>query len=219
MRQIIIIITIFLSTQVSGQNHFIGIQCGVNWTNVITDDFLPDRENRIGFNGGLAYEYHFDGPLFLGTALIYAQKGFTNELQFTDEFGNTISTETFEFNYDYVSIPIKIGVQFGNQFSVFGSLALVPSILVNAETIEPAIEGVQEKQVNDITDRVTTFDFSGIVEIGAKLDLSERSNLFTSVGYQRSFSTITNEDYFADENIFHQGIIISLGLKYAIKKE
>ncbi len=207
MRKIITLLIVLFAVPVFGQNHFIGLKGGINWTNVIADNFLSDNDYRNGFVGGLTYEYEFKKKFHIGLDLVYAQKGFNNDIIFTDENGNPIGEKaTSGFYYDYLSLPIKGGFSLGNNFAGFLNLGIVPSLLINAETIIP-------------TDKVTKFDFGGLIEIGRSYKFKERFLLFTSVAYQQSFTVITNEDYFSNGKAKHYGMTLSIGLKYALKKE
>lgn len=212
---------VWISTiPVFGQNHLIGLKGGINWTNVNSSNFISNNDNRTGFNGGLTYEYRFNNHFNLGIDFLYFQKGFTNDIIFTDENGiPTGEKATSVFNYDYLSFPVKGGFFIGDKISGFVNLGLVPSILINAKTTEPEIVGFVNEKTTDVTDRVTKFDFGGLIEIGGSYKFGDKFLIFTSFAYQQSFTTITNTDYFSDSKIKHYGMTMSIGLKYILKKE
>jgi hypothetical protein len=220
MKKLITVLTIVISIPTFGQNHFIGLQGGINWTNVNSSNFLSSNDNRTGFNSGLTYQYFLNERFNLGIDLLYFQKGFTNEIVFTDEFGNpTGESATSTFNYDYLSVPLKGGIVIGDKFSGFANLGIIPSILLDAKTTTPAIEGFQEETTDNVTDRVTKFDIGGLVEIGASYKITPGFLLSATFGYQHSFTSITNDNYFSNAEVRHYGMILSIGLKYALKKE
>ena len=220
MRKIITLLIVLFTVPVFGQNHFIGMKGGLNRMNVNSSNFISNNDNRTGFNSGLTYQYILNERFNLGTDLLYFQRGFTNDIVFTDEFGNpTGESATSRFNYDYLSVPLKGGIVIGNKFSGFANLGIVPSLLVDATTITPAIEGVQEETVYNVTDRVTKFDLGGLVEIGANYKITPDFLLSATFGYQHSFTSITNDDYFRISEVHHYGMVLSFGLKYALKKE
>jgi hypothetical protein len=200
-----------------GQNHYIGTKFGLNVTNVHLSNFTIDNENRIGFIGGLTYEYKFNSKLSFETDFLYSQKGFTKDLFFTYNTGTLTGEKTTTyFNYDYLSIPVKIGFGFGNKVSGFSKLGIVPSILINAKTIEGKIDGISDEHTYNLTEQVRRFDFSGLVEVGCNFKIHEQFLIFSSLAYQQSFTTITNDDYFSDSKIKHYGISVFVGLKYAL---
>lgn len=224
MRKIITLLWIIFSIPVLGQEHYIGIKSGLNWTDVNSINFLRSnlqtRESRIGFNGGLMYQYHFNEKFNLGIDFLYSQKGFTQKIGFLDGNGNPFDQEeNSKFNYDYLSFPIKGGIVIGDQLSGFANLGLTPSVLINAAQITTEIEGVSEEIIRKITNKVSRFDIGGIVEIGANYSILDSVLLFTSIGYQISFTSITNDNYFASAEVRHYGIILSFGLKYVLIKD
>jgi hypothetical protein len=220
MRIIITVLTIVISIPTFGQNHFFGLKGGINWTNVNSSNFISGNDNRTGFNGGLTYQYFLNERFNLGTELLYFQRGFVNDIVFTNEFGNpTGERATNTLDYDYLSIPLKGGIRIGDKFSGFANLGIVPSFLLDAKTTTPAIEGFQEETTYNVTDRVTKFDLGGLVEIGANYKITPDFLLSTSFGYQHSFTSITNDDYFSNTEARHYGMVLSIGLKYALKKE
>lgn len=220
MKATILILSIFLTIPATGQNHYIGTKFGLNVTNVHLSDFTIDNENRIGFIGGLTYEYKFSSKFSIEADLLYSQKGFTNKLMYAF---NSVTLEdkkaTTYFNYDYISIPTKIGYSFGDKISGIFQLGIVPSILINAKTIEGKIDGITDERTYNLADRVRRFDFGGLLEVGCNYKLHEQFLIFSSLAYQQSFTTITNDDYFSDSKIKHYGLSVFVGLKYALKKE
>lgn len=206
---------ILISTiPVLGQNHIIGVKGGINLTNIYSNKNISNSHYRTGFNGGLTYEYILNNRFGLGVDLLYSQKGFTNNV-----FPAGIKA-TYIFNYDYLSFPIKGGFFIGDNISGFVNLGLVPSILIDAKEINPAVEGfVDEKTTIDVTDKVTKFDFGGLIEIGGSYKFGNHFFIFTLFAYQQSFTTITNADYLSQFKIKHYSMTVSIGLKYILKKE
>lgn len=220
MRKILIVIISLSSLPVFGQNHFVGLKNGINWANVNSSNFLNDNDNRRGYTGGLTYQYSLNEKFNLGLDLLYSQRGFTNDIVFTNEFGTpTGERATVNFDYDYLAIPLKGGIVIGDTFSGFANLGIVPSILLDATTTTPAIEGFQERTTINITDRVNKFDLAGLAEIGANYPINSNFLLSASLGYQHSFTSITNDNYFSGSEIRHYEIVLSFGIKYALKKE
>lgn len=209
--------------KVTGQNHLIGIKGGGNSTNITSNNFVTQHDNRTGLSAGLTYEYLFKKHFSVGADFIYNQRGFTNDIIFTDDFGNPTGEKyTTKFNYDYVSLPIKTGFNIGNKLFGFTNIGVIPSLLVNAKSIFPTFNAdgkLSGNETFDVTNRVSKFDFAGIAEIGAGYKFKNRFWFFTSFAYQYSFTTITNSEYFSNSKIRHNGITLSIGLKCALTKE
>ena len=217
MKKFATVLLILCTISGFGQNHLIGMKGGHSWTNVISDHYFGDSDYRNGFTGGFTYEYKFNKKFHIGADLLYAQRGFSNDIVFTDDTGNPIGDKsTIDYNYDYLSLPIKGGFSIGNNFTGFLNLGVVPSLLIKAETITPTFENI-DGEISDITDRVTAFDFGAMVEIGSSYKLKEQLLLFTSFAYQQSFTSLANEYYFANDKVKHHGMTLSIGLKYALR--
>ena len=223
MKNIFLLILTISTLKVAGQNHLIGVKGGVNSTNITSSNFISQTDYRTGLTAGLTYEFLFKKHFSIGTELIYNQRGFTNGILLTDNFGNpTGEKHITKFNYDYVSLPIKAGLNFGTKLYGFTNIAVIPSLLIDAKTIKPIFypDGyVFGNKTIDVTNRVSKFDFAGLIEIGGGYKFKGRYWLFTSFSYQHSFTTITNSDYFADSKIRHNGMTLMLGMKSALTKE
>lgn len=221
MKTILIIILTLTTIEVAAQNHFIGIRGGANWTNVTTSNiFLGQTDYRPGVSGGITYEYFLKKRFSIGADVIYNQRGFTDDFEIPT--GEKI---TSEYNYDYLSVPVKIGftdLNEGNKLFTFAKVGLIPSLLIDAKTTIPtfATDGkITGTETFDVTNRVSKFDLAGLVEIGGGYKMADRLWLTTSFIYQRSFTSITNPEYFADAKIRHNGMSLNIGLKWALKKE
>ena len=218
MKYIFLLLLTFVTVTANGQNHFIGVKGGVNWTNVTAKNFVSDINYRTGFAVGLSYDYIFKKNFIVGADILYNQRGFTTDIIFTDEHGNlTGQKATMNYNYDYLTIPLKVGYHYGKSFYCFVNIGLTPAILMDAQTIIPKIKFLPSEK-HDVTDRVNKFDIGGIIEIGVGYKFIDRFWLYSSFSYQNSFTTITNSDYFANSKIRHNGMTISIGLKYALTK-
>ena len=223
MKNILLFILTIATLKVAGQNHFIGLKGGGNSTNITSSNFLSQTDSRTGLTVGLTYEFLIKKHFSIGADFIYNQRGFTNDIVLTDNSGNPFGEKhTTTFNYDYVSLPIKTGFNIGTKLYGFTNIGVMPSLLVDAKITKPTfdIDGkLIGNEIFEVTNRVSKFDFSGLVEIGGGYKFKERYWLFTSLSYQQSFTTITNPDYFANSKIRHHGMALTIGLNCALKKE
>lgn len=219
MRISMVVSLMILSLNCLGQTHCLGFESGVVRTNINGRNFLEKNDYRTGWTGGLVYQLQLDNNLIFGTGLTYYEKGFNNELIYTDYEGNPIEPlgETItSFNYNYLSIPIKGGFQLGGKLACFVNLGLVSSVLVHASIDEPGIETIIDKRRTNVTERVSRFDLSGLGEIGVSYELVSSLVISTALTYQQSFTSITNENYFPQNEIKHYGTSLTLGLKYKV---
>ena len=215
MRNLITLLTVLFTIPVFGQNNYIGLKGGLNWFNINSDDFSNNKP-RNGFMGGLTYEHEFESKFHIGLDLLYAQKGFKDELTLTDEEGNLTGEEaSTAFNYNYLSVPIKGGFSIGNNLTGFLNLGVVPAFLMKATITTPGVGGSDEETI-DVTEDATSFDFGGLIEIGGGYKFNEQLQVFTSFSYQHSFTDFTNDDHLSYADARHHGMNISLGVKYVL---
>jgi len=176
MRQILILLFISISPIVFGQKHFIGIQGGLNLTNLTSKEGFENTTSRTGFIGGIIYDLMLAEKYRIGVDILYSQQGVSDKFILTDDNGAFIGEEDTEMNYDYLSIPIKFGYELGNKIRLIPKIGIVPAIAIKAEITVPTFDGngmVTGKETIDHKDYVSKFDFGGIVEFGFETDLSE----------------------------------------------
>ncbi len=221
MKKVLLILFILISISAFGQKHFIGVQAGINLTNLTAKDIFNDTKMRTGFIGGVSYELKFSKKYQFGIDALYTQQGFIDKMIYVDDYGNeTGNNENFKFNYDYFSIPLKVGYEKGEKIKIIPRIGVVPSILLKAETIMPKFDStgsVIGHETVDTKDYVSKFDLGGLVELGFERKLSDNILLCPSLTYKHSLTTFSNSDYFDGGNMRHYGFSISIGLKYGLK--
>ena len=218
MKYLLISVIITISFHVRGQNHFIGIKGGVNYTNINSDTFFSTSSYRTGINGGFLYDFKLNKKIHFGIEALYSQKGFKYDIHFTDQFGDVIEDKlTLDYNYNYLSLPLKAGIEFGDKFSGFTNISFVPSILVRAKTHIPAWRNVIVSDTFDVTEDVTLIDLSGLIEIGFGYRITDDYIIFTSVSCQVGINSFANSEYFANSRMTHFGLNSAIGLKYKLK--
>lgn len=217
MRVSVAISFLMLSLNGLGQTQYLGFEAGATRTSINGKNFMENNDFRTGWTGGLVYQRQFDNNFILGTGLSYIEKGFNNELAYTDYEGNPrepLGETITSFNYNYLSIPIKGGFQFGSKWAGFVNLGLVSSFLVHASVHEPGIEGIIDARKTNVTDWVSRFDLGGLGEIGISYELFNSFVISSTLAYQQSITSVTNEGYFSQSKIRHYGTSLSVGLKY-----
>uniref|UniRef100_UPI003593102A outer membrane beta-barrel protein n=1 Tax=Aquiflexum sp. TaxID=1872584 RepID=UPI003593102A len=158
----------------------------------------------------LGYEVLLKDDFSIGAEAIYNQRGFIDNFMVVDGFGNpTGEIFSTQFNYDYISLPLKIGKYVGKKIFGFGHIGIVPSILIKDEIIPGLGIGIPTDAGN--------FDLAGLAEIGGGYRM-EKLWLFASVNYLHSITNtaITNTAFFGNADFKHKGMIFSLGLKYGL---
>jgi hypothetical protein len=219
MRKLLFILLIGISIGASGQVQSIGIQSGINFTN-LTGDMFNGSKCRTGIIGGFNYELLFKNNYTIGTDVLYSQQGFVDKVTLTDEHGNAIGTEaSLKYYYDYLSIPIKYGYTKGQKLKSFVKIGIYPSFLLSAESTLPKFNSsgdVVGYEKVDVKNKVSKFDFGGLLELGVGYSLKNRIELFSSLTGRKSLTTFSNSDYFQNSKMRHYGFSLTVGLRYRL---
>jgi len=222
MKKLILIFFSSISISVYGQIHMIGIQGGLNMTNLTAKETFNDTRYRNGALIGFNYEFLLSSKMSLETDVLFSQQGFKDKIIFTDAMGNPLGeNDNFKFNYDYLIIPLKIGYSFGEKYKITPRIGICPSIILNAKTTLPTfdIDGNQTgSETLDVKNKVSKLDLSGLIEIEGAYAFSNNLELFSSIEYRHSITTFSNDDYFKESKMRHFGFSLSVGLKIKLKK-
>lgn len=205
---IILLIAVFIEVQ--AQNRLLGVKVGPSIKDISPNNFNPNKDLRRGVAVGLGYEVLLKGNFSIGAEAIYNQRGFVDNFFVMDAFGNpTDEIFSTQFNYDYISLPLKVGKYVGKKIFGFGHIGIVPSILIKDEIILEPVIGIPVNAGN--------FDLAGLAEIGGGYRM-EKLWLTVSVNYLHSITntSMTNTAFFGYADFKHYGLIVSLGLKYAL---
>lgn len=225
MKNIFVIFMLFFTVTVSGQSSLVGVKGGASWTNGVSEDLVGDVDFRNGLAIGLTYDYTFKRYFSAGIDIIYNQRGFINSGEHIINLENsTKRRETFYYNCDYITVPLKIGFNYGKRMYGFINIGLTPSILVSAISAQQIIVyndneiNTENREKSNIAYLNNKFDIGGFVEIGGGYKFKEKYWLYSSFIYQHSFTPFTNKNYFNGSKIRHYGMILSLGLKININQ-
>lgn len=220
MRKLLLILLTGISINAVGQIHLIGIQGGVNLTNLTGNNIFGDSKYRTGIIGGLNYEFLFQSKYTFGADILYSQQGFKDNVTFSDEYGNIFGTDSeSKFYYNYLTLPIKFGYTTGSKLKGFVKVGACPSVLLKAETTVPTVDSsgnLTGYQDVDVKDKVSKFDLGGLIELGAGYVLINNMELFSSLTYRKSLTTFSNSEYFSDNKLRHYGFSLAIGLKFRL---
>jgi opacity protein-like surface antigen len=221
MKKLLLLILIALSMSAGAQEHTIGVRGGLNFTNITGADYYRDMENRKGMNAGITYEWQLPGKIRLGMDVLYSEQGYIDYFVEMDEFGNKGNTYEIKNNYDYLSVPIKIGYAIGEKIKLIPRIGIVTSYLLNAETILPAmtVNGETYESQTYQLGNIRKFDLAGLAELGVEFKLSDHLLLEPDLAYKYSFNGIHVEKLIGVdiEDMRHIGFAASVGVRYVLK--
>lgn len=197
-----------------------GIKAGMNISNVKTD--VPSYTTKDILGGSLSVTYdrvHFRF-LTVGGEFNWVQRGFTFPITLTDSVGTTLGEADLRNKFNYFSVPLKLGVQFGNRVYIFGNAAFIPGYLLKAVSEVPVVD--ENGQVIDYTwqdasNTAAQFDLSTQIEVGIGITKAKRFKFYVSAAKQQALLNIFDDPQ-STFNIKSTGIIISTGMKIEFGK-
>ena len=107
MKNILFIFLIICGTQMSAQDSFLGFYSGLSNSTIQGENYVSNPQSGIYYTGGFNYSLVWKSGFFVGTDLLYEQKGFSTD------GSQIVNGEQFEnglkWNFDYVGAALKIG--------------------------------------------------------------------------------------------------------------
>ena len=154
--------------------------------------------------------------------MLYVQTGFKLPFVLTDQLGNPLDHKPVftQFYYDYISIPVKVGYEYGNKGFAYGNIGITTSFLVNAKTTVPRFnESFDEigRDEFDVTNTVAPIELAAIAEMGLGYTFFEKIAIYAEGNFQHGFTSITSKDYFKGKSIFKYNASVQLGIRYKLK--
>jgi len=219
---------IFISLNTIGQTHFIGIQGGLNRANFYSKDIydhpywhLNTQYPRLGFSGGLNYEYHFPDKYYMGVDVLYEQLGNNYPWFSTDQNGIPIGEPIWEkWYFDFLSLPVKFGISIDKKVKLFANIGLCPSFLLQAYNIDPQFNNDGQFTGDEVYSRTKVsprFDLGGVVEAGVSYTVLEDFSIFSSFRYRKGIIP-----YRADKTLYdsikmhHFALNCSIGVRFRL---
>jgi len=214
-----------ISISALGQKHSIGLEGGINSSNIINlDDFYYwDLVNKNGPTIGINYEYKWNNHFFLKTGIQY------NELGFKYKYDNNLNwyfppgTEMPWINhaYYYIGLPISCGFSVGAKFQGFFSFGLSPSLKLKVTTdylllSHGVFSGILQDDTRDYNPKI---DIGVPFDIGCGYDLWTNFQIYTALRYQISLVSFRELDDSEEMNLRHHYLAFVFGIKYSFIKK
>ena len=202
------LIIYFYSTQ--AQQLLVGIKSGLGINNTNSDAFT-DKVNKYSVQGGFTFDYIAKSKVLIGADVLYCQRGFGNNYLFADNIftGSPGGTSTVYFNFNYISIPLKVGYAFGDKLNGYGNIAIIPSYLISGSFSETGYS-------SDRTSVMNKKDLAGQIELGMGYYIAPKLNLTLSGSYYNSVTSASTYKFFNGYSIRNYGLVFSVGLKYKL---
>jgi len=196
-----------------------GIKAGMNISNVYTNTQNYTTKDVVGGTVSLTYDRVRARIFTFGSELNIIQRGYNNEVELTDDFGNITSVVSLKNRFNYFTMPVKLGIQLGNAIYVFGSASVVPGMIISAFEEIPIVDqagnliGIDKQ---DATSNTTQFDLATQLEAGIGIT-RKNTKFYVSGAKQDSFINMWNTPS-STFNIKNTGFIVSTGIKWEFGK-
>ena len=186
--RMLFLLFLFSVTTAQAQTTLVGITAGPTYCSA--DGNTRVSNGRDGYTAGITFQHFFLRRFSLGVDLMYSQRGYTREIPFVSMGGWVRSSTSGVSNFNYLSLPLKIGVKFGKKAYFFANIGLLPAVLLRAES--PVLEfdargNFLESRIENVTSQTSRFDMGGLWEMGVGAKLSKEIRLSAAFSYQSSF--------------------------------
>lgn len=197
---------LLLSIQVFSQKRkTFGINAGVTYSKFRGMDVpLVKYDFDYGYVVGISYEYYFKDNLAIKMNLSYdrkVSKGSVDvELRESLDDPARLVDVTFNFNYNYLTLPVLLKYEFKNSHGIFINGGPFFGYLMDSEFVGEAIDGIQSEGYRESTTNLNNqFDFGFTTGIGKTFQLKNKNSLVVEFRNNLGLSK-TNKDNTFDEN-------------------
>jgi len=197
-----------------------GIKAGMNISNVSTNLSTYTTKDVVGGSVSLTYDRVHFRFLSVGGEINLVQRGFSNSIMLTDSVGNELGMAELRNKFNYLSVPLKLGVQLGNRAYIFGNVAFVPGYLLKAIAETPIVDAsgqIIDYTWQDATSTAAQFELSTQIEVGVGVTKAKRYKFYVSAAKQQGWTNLFDNPS-SVFNIKSTGIIISTGMKIEFGK-
>jgi hypothetical protein len=196
-----------------------GVKTGLNISNVNAGSSSFTATDVLGTTIGFTYDRVHLRFLTVGTELNFIQKGFGKEVTLLDSLSQPLGTFNNQNKISYVSIPLKLGIQLGNRFYIFGNAAIIPGLVYKAVSEVPVFDAngkVISTYFEDIKGKTSVLDLSSQIELGFGITRG-RFKFYLSGAKMDSFINLWSTPI-QDFNIKSTGLIAAAGIKVEFGK-
>ncbi|PKR79566.1 hypothetical protein CW751_14545 [Brumimicrobium salinarum] len=204
---------VFSASQSLAQSNKISIQGGATITQ-FNSSVISNQELKFGDIYYLGFERETTSNLLLSIGLSYTSMGSNLIGEAFDSLSVTQFTSTFDFNY--ISIPLRIGKKIGDNFFGFGYLGVSNRLLLSATEDRPIINSKLEitgRQEAKITKDIKRFDFAGLADLGFGKKFSNHE-VFLSYSFTFSATSFSTDSFFSGSKPRNFGSFLKIGYNY-----
>lgn len=209
MKNIFTLVLTVLVLNASAQKLAIGLKGGTAHTTVIDHSKRYDSMDMLNsYNISLAVEYNFCPGFYFGGGAMYNQRGYENGKNTSFDAGyETTSTTTSSYKYDYISLPLYLGVKANKKLYPFFNAGVLASRPINVtRSLKSNDPLALYPPSGSYKYETKVIDYALITELGVGYQLCNKMSATLSATYIRDMKSQLPEK-------FH-GVLTNLGVKY-----
>jgi len=211
MKNIFTILLLVVCLGASAQKLAIGIKGGTAHTTVIDHSKRFDSIEMLNsYNASLALEYNFCPGFYIGTGFMYSQRGYENGKQTSFDVLHEVNfTMTSSHKYDFVSVPLYLGVKANKKLYPFinaGILASKPIYITRNFERTYNDPSALYPSSGSFKYKTKVIDYALLAELGMGYQLCDKMSATLSASYIRDMKSQLLWKY--------HGVFTNLGVKY-----
>lgn len=204
-----ILVSLCLSSVVFAQVKSLGLQLNFNQAYPINSSYTG---SLLNVSPELSFKIHKSRAVNLGLDILILRRGIYNELNLTDDRGNSLGTYNLQSKFDYFALELKNGILRRGKVTTLFSYGIIPALRIQALTITPEIDGVQQQLETNLNGLVKQLDLGLLGEIETSTKISENLRASLLLTYRQSITDYTK----STSSSWHRGLSVAVGCNYVI---
>lgn len=150
------------------------LSAGITNSSLRGNELIKDNDSRLDYLIGVGITYHLKNKLSLKGEVNYVRKKISSIRTVYNEFTHLISKTEEVTNFDYLSIPILLKFEFGNNNRLYINAGPSMSFLLNTHS-----EIISQE--DNLNDNANIFDLAISAGLGKKFELDKTNSLTIEV--------------------------------------
>lgn len=211
----------FLFGQVYGQTLTLGVKAGPTVSGLLYSD-SPKTGHRFGFSAGVSLLKPISDNKQLGVELIYDQRGYSDQIAFTNIEGAYAGILKFTFLFDYIALPCYVRFHSSKDVQWFLDLGVSPSYLISTRIESHSVDlngnigPLTKVKFDPYPFNLRRFDFSALVGGGVQFKIIDNTTIELNLRYTNGLISLYDKGLFGQYMLINS-LNFSVGVNYRIK--
>lgn len=219
MKAILISCCFFCITNSYAQRFSVSIMQGVTLPlryspNIPDVNYILPENKRVTYLAYLNLKYDVNNLLSLKSGIMLETRGWYSRTFTNDPVDGSTTIVKALFSYRFLTVPFLLEINTGTKSNIFINGGINTSLRTGG-VIRIENKNVQSLDFVHPEDKSPKIDFSGTIGIGTAIHINERTKILFEGNYFRSITPIGTREAI-EEEIFHKGYRISIGVNYLI---